>query len=442
MFLRFVAENIFSFKDAVEFNTFPSSRSHSHNHHKSACSHATALRLAAIYGANGAGKSNLLAAIDLLRNAVLLGTLDSIRQNGSLAFRFDKDCLDKPSGLAIEFYENKKVFYYHLEFKDHEVMLEELLLSKKTKDVTIFHREGSDIKLNGDMLTKGVNRTFLDALDRLVRSDMLLLSFFGQYYPTEFEVVTEAYSWFVNRLRIVLPDTISGHVPHLLDTFDSFKRLVNATIPELKTGINSLDVEKIVVSEETAKGNPMLLSAIREARKNPGEPQIVEGESPTEISNVVFEGGQVWQKTLLSIHTDIAGNTYTAPISIESDGTRRLIEYMPLFFAITHSDAVYVLDEIERSVHPIMIKSIIHKISAMENAAGQIIFTTHESGLLDQDIFRPDEIWFAQKDSEQATKLYPLSDYNIHRTANIENGYLAGRYGGIPFLSNLKDLHW
>lgn len=442
MFLRFVAENIFSFKDAVEFNTFPSSKSHSHNHHKSACSHATALRLAAIYGANGAGKSNLLAAIDLLRNAVLLGTLDSIRQNGSLAFRFDKDCLDKPSGLAIEFYENKKVFYYHLEFKDHEVMLEELLLSKKTKDVTIFHREGSDIKLNGDMLTKGVNRTFLDALDRLVRSDMLLLSFFGQYYPTEFEVVTEAYSWFVNRLRIVLPDTISGHVPHLLDTFDSFKRLVNATIPELKTGINSLDVEKIVVSEETAKGNPMLLSAIREARKNPGEPQIVEGESPTEISNVVFEGGQVWQKTLLSIHTDIAGNTYTAPISIESDGTRRLIEYMPLFFAITHSDAVYVLDEIERSVHPIMIKSIIHKISAMENAAGQIIFTTHESGLLDQDIFRPDEIWFAQKDSEQATKLYPLSDYNIHRTANIENGYLAGRYGGIPFLSNLKDLHW
>lgn len=442
MFLRFVAENIFSFKDAVEFNTFPSSKSHSHNHHKSACSHATALRLAAIYGANGAGKSNLLAAIDLLRNAVLLGTLDSIRQNGSLAFRFDKDCLDKPSGLAIEFYENKKVFYYHLEFKDHEVMLEELLLSKKTKDVTIFHREGSDIKLNGDMLTKGVNRTFLDALDRLVRSDMLLLSFFGQYYPTEFEVVTEAYSWFVNRLRIVLPDTISGHVPHLLDTFDSFKRLVNATIPELKIGINSLDVEKIVVSEETAKGNPMLLSAIREARKNPGEPQIVEGESPTEISNVVFEGGQVWQKTLLSIHTDIAGNTYTAPISIESDGTRRLIEYMPLFFAITHSDAVYVLDEIERSVHPIMIKSIIHKISAMENAAGQIIFTTHESGLLDQDIFRPDEIWFAQKDSEQATKLYPLSDYNIHRTANIENGYLAGRYGGIPFLSNLKDLHW
>ena len=59
-----------------------------------------------------------------------------------------------------------------------------------------------------------------------------------------------------------------------------------------------------------------------------------------------------------------------------------------------------------------------------------------------KDIFRPDEIWFAQKDVDQATKLYPLSDFNVHKTANLENGYLAGRYGGVPFLSNLNDLHW
>ena len=322
------------------------------------------------------------------------------------------------------------------------MVLEELLLSKKTKDVEVFHREGDDIRLRGEMLSKGLNEKFIDALDRLVRPDMLLLSFLGQYYPSELELVTEAYSWFVNQLRVVLPDTISGHVPHFLDSFAEFKELVNETIPELKTGISFLDVDKTVVSEESAKGNPALLAAIREARKNPGEPQIVEGETTTEVSNVVFENGQMWQKTLVSVHKDINGNSYSAPISIESDGTKRLIEYMPLFFAITHNNGVYVVDEIERSVHPIMIKRIVQKISEMERPGGQLIFTTHESGLLDQDIFRPDEIWFAQKDSEQATKLYPLSDFNIHKTANIENGYLAGRYGGIPFLSNLKDLHW
>ena len=101
-----------------------------------------------------------------------------------------------------------------------------------------------------------------------------------------------------------------------------------------------------------------------------------------------------------------------------------------------------LIDEVERSLHPILIKEIITKLSESETAKGQLVFTTHESCLLDQDILRPDEIWFAQKDQDQATQFYPLSDFNIHKTANIENGYLNGRYGGIPFLSNLKDLHW
>lgn len=440
MLLRFIAENIFSFKDTAEFNTFPSSKSHSLIHHKIACSHATALRLAAIYGANGAGKSNLLAAMSLLRSYVISGSLDGGGTNENLSFRFDPVCADKPSGMAIEFYQKEKLFYYHIEFKGREVVLEELLLSKKTKDVSIFYREGSRIKLNGDLLTKGLNDKFVEVLDRIVRSDMLLFSFFGQYYPKEFALVADAYSWFTERFRIVLPDAISGHVPHLLDKFDPFKQLVNETIPELKTGISALSVQKVEVSEESAKGNINLINAIRDARKHPGKPQIV--ENGPEISNVVLENERIWQKTLVSIHTDAAGKVFEAPISIESDGTQRLIEYMPLFYAVTKGHGVYVVDEIERSVHPIMIKNIVQKISESKIANGQLVFTTHESCLLDQSIFRPDEIWFAQKDLSQATKLYPLSDFNIHNTANIENGYLAGRYGGIPFMSNLKDLHW
>ena len=112
MLLRFIAENIFSFKDAAEFNTFPSSKSQSHGQHKTACSHATALRLAAIYGANGAGKSNLLSAIKLLKEMVTTGSLNKVYLNGGLQFRFEPACENKPSGLAIEFCQNGKNFYY------------------------------------------------------------------------------------------------------------------------------------------------------------------------------------------------------------------------------------------------------------------------------------------------------------------------------------------
>lgn len=437
MLLRFIAENIYSFKDAAEFNTFPSSKSHSHEQHKTSCSHATSLRLAAIYGANGAGKSNLLSAIRLLKEMVTTGSLNKVYLNGRLQFRFDPACENKPSGLAIEFCQNDKNYYYHIEFQGRKVMLEELLLSKKNKDEVIFQRENDTIKLPGN-----VNETFMDALDRLVRPDMLLLSFFGEYYPGENQQAAEAYRWFTEKLQIVLPGSIAGTLPHLVDGSEEFMAMVNKTIPELKTGISSLEVEKEVVTEDSVKGNDILFVAFKEAQNNPGVPQLVRSGNGKDTINLVYENGEVWKKSLVAVHKMADGTTFSAPVSIESDGTRRLIEYMPLFFAVTRAGGVYIVDEIERSVHPIMIKDIVRKISEGQSAVGQLIFTTHESGLLDQDIFRPDEIWFAQKDSEQATKLYPLSDYNIHRTANIENGYLAGRYGGIPFLSNLKDLHW
>jgi len=266
------------------------------------------------------------------------------------------------------------------------------------------------------------------------------LPFMGKYYPDEMPLVSEAYSWFVDKLEVIQPGTLMHIIPQMFDSNVRFSELVNSLISELKTGISRLTVRKEELKEENVKGNDALLRLIKQARLYPDEPQVVNVSG--EVSNVVCENGKVYLKTLVPIHQTADGKEVEMAFVNESDGTRRLIDYMPLFYAVTNEDKVYVVDEIERSIHPILIKSIVEKLSQSEDASGQLIFTTHESGLLDQDIFRPDEIWFAQKDADQATQLYPLSDFNIHKTANIENGYLNGRYGGIPFLSNLKDLHW
>ena len=418
MLLRLIAENLTSFKEAIEFNTFPSSKSHSHENHKITCGHATALRMSAIYGANGAGKSNLLQALNLLQTLVKAESLRKIDFYDELAFKLDPQCADKASGLAIEYYYNNSVFYFHVEFTPEEIVLEELFLSKKTKDVELYSRKGTDISINPEFIGKGFTSQFQDALKRLVRPDMLLLSFLGKY-----------------------SDSIHGFVPHLIDTDSLFSMLVNTTLPELKTGIDKLKVKKEIIIEEDVK-NGKLIQLIKQAKEHPGEPQTTRNRYTEDVINVIFENGNIYLKTLVAVHKNLDGAEVEISLHDESDGTRRLIEYMPLLYAIIQKDMVYVVDEIERSIHPIMIKDIVRKLSESETAKGQLIFTTHESGLLDQSIFRPDEIWFAQKDAEQATQLYPLSDYNIHKTANIENGYLNGRYGGIPFLSNLKDLHW
>lgn len=442
MLLRFIAQNLASFKNAIEFNSFPSSKTHSHENHKIECGHATVLRLSAIYGANGAGKSNLIECIQLLKGMVESEGLSHFSFSESPAFRFDEECLASPSGMAIEFFSNGNVFYYHIEFNTQKVIVEELFLSKKTKDIKLFARDDKGISINADYMVNASSEQFLDALNRLVRPDMFLLSFLGKYYPKEMPLASSAFGWFTQSLEIFRPDSIAGFVPHLLDKNPDFEKLVNETIPQMKTGISMLAVKKEVVSEDEIKGSPELQQIAKRAKVQPGMPLSKIDSQSGDTVNYVFENNLLYMKTLVSIHQKLDGTEVEMTMGSESDGTRRLIEYMPLFYAVTKQGGVYIVDEIERSMHPILIKDIIQKLSESNTAKGQLVFTTHESGLLDQNIFRPDEIWFAQKDSEQATQLYPLSDYNIHKTANIENGYLNGRYGGIPFLSNLKDLHW
>ena len=103
---------------------------------------------------------------------------------------------------------------------------------------------------------------------------------------------------------------------------------------------------------------------------------------------------------------------------------------------------MFIIDEIERSIHPLLIKELVKKFSLDPNTKGQLIFTTHESNLLDQKILRQDEIWFAEKNENGSTDIYSLNDFKEHKTIDIQKGYLNGRYGSIPFLANLKDLNW
>ena len=443
MIFRFVLENISSFKGPTEFNMFPSSKSQSHDNHKVKCDYVTVLRMSAIYGANGAGKSNLLKGIALLKRIVFTGTLTNIMSGGEMAFQFDDACSKGHSELAIEFFQNGRVYYYHIEFDKEQVYTEELFLSQKNKDIFLFIRKDSKLTVNADYMANGFNEQFIDGLDRLVRKDMLSLSFIGQYYPNEIPYVSDAYRWFSDRLEIVLPSYTVKSVPNMLDTDSVFAELVNSVLPEFKTGIVRLKTKKEVINEDNIQSNERLSSLVKAAKLHPGEPQTVYQSNLSKVpKNIVFENGQVYLKTLVSVHYGWDGNEFEMSLEQESDGTQRLIEYMPLLYNILHNSKVYVVDEIERSIHPVLIKAIVDKLSQGENVTGQLIFTTHESALLDQKIFRPDEIWFAQKDTEQATQLYSLSDFNIHKTANIENGYLNGRYGGIPFLSNLKDLSW
>jgi len=101
-----------------------------------------------------------------------------------------------------------------------------------------------------------------------------------------------------------------------------------------------------------------------------------------------------------------------------------------------------LIDEIDQSIHPSLLREFVAKVQNNPDKLGQLIFTTHESNLLDMDLFRQDEIWFSVKNKEGASQFYPLSEYNVRPDLDIRKGYLSERFGAIPFLADLKNLKW
>ncbi|MBC7488393.1 MAG: ATP-binding protein [Cytophagaceae bacterium] len=446
MLIRFVAKNIYSFKHQTEFNLLPN-KTQRLPHHKVSNKGIDSLRLSAIYGANGSGKSNLIKAITLLKSMVVSGSL--IDNVSDIKFRLSEENTITPISLAIEFFSNSKNYYYTLTFDKDIILNESLVESKKESDVLIFERNNQNdtqsiIFYEDYVKNSEKNKLFVEVLaEKLILKNELLLSFLNSKYKAEFNDISTVFNWFSETLIIIKPNSIPAGIAHYLDTNDGLKDFANDLLPTLNTGIIKLSIDKKAMEHfSNSEEQDKLRTLAEDLKKAPNQLSSVRNKKTGEEMTMVYENDEICIKTVLATHLNDRGIDENFPIAMESDGTKRLIDYIPALNGIINHESVYLIDEIERSIHPLTIKNIISKISLDSKAKGQLIFTTHESSLLDQDILRTDEIWFAQKDIDGSSRLYSLSDFNIHNTANIENGYLNGRYGGIPFLSNLQDLNW
>lgn len=442
MLIRFQVKNLYSFEEETEFNLLTNDSEHL-PHHKKHCNGVDFLRLSAIYGANASGKSNFVRAIGLLQNIVKKGKI--IDEVSDYKFKLSKEALTKPISLAIELLSNSKMYYYTLTFDQKKILNETLVETFKDKeDRIVFERsltnERQEIPFIESEVKNEKERMFLELLsDKLLSKDELLLTFLTQKYPNEYADIDNVFEWFSDVLIVLNSNFKIRGIAHKFDKHDSIVKFVNTFIPTLSTGIQRIEVQK-----KEIQGDNDDMKHLKDNIKDDQE-QLFTNTNPDtgeEITFVMEENDKIFAKRIFTEHLDKEGHKVFFPFGWESDGTKRLLEYTPLINGVINAEVVFVVDEIERSIHPMMIKELIRKISSDTSAQGQLIFTTHESCLLDQEILRTDEIWFTQKDKGGATHMYSLSDFNISNTANIEDGYLNGRYGGIPFLSNLKELNW
>lgn len=447
MLIRFVVKNLLSFQEETEFNLLPSKVKRL-SHHKYTRSGIEILKLSALYGANGSGKSNLIRSISLLKMMILRGAIPNYLI--SQKFKLSESSQAEPVELAIEFFTNDAIYYYSIAINDG-IVVDEFFSSNNAQqeDEMIFHRKYENKKTSVSFFEEFEENKENLTLKKIIETDLLkpnqpLFSLLNSISNDSFIDIKVAYSWLEHGLTVIYPETKATGLVLEIESKEGFKEFANELMRSFNTGITNLKVDVKSVEEFFGKDNQKEVDEIKAELKNNPEKKIglVTNAATSSEVVVVNDDGKILAKRLLFEHKGDKSQNIEFQFDEESDGTRRLLEYLPAFSSVIQNSPTFIIDEIERSIHPLIIKEIISKFSKDESTKGQLIFSTHESNLLDQEIFRTDEIWFAEKSLLGSTKLYSLSDFKEHNTIDIRKGYLNGRYGAIPFLANLQDLNW
>lgn len=446
MLIRIVIENYYSFGNSKEFNMFPSPRYTRLSNHQYTFRDTKILKQAAIYGANASGKSNLIKAVNTLKNTILKEEIPSIYNGHKFKFNEDKDA---PQVLGIEFIEQNQSFYYAIETNNKIVTREELYKSGlgKKDDMLIFERTTNEeqkttIKFHDSFYSNEENVVLGKIIEKnLCKHNKPVFKLLTTFDNDDMGDIGIALHWFSDTLKIITPNSKVGALAHIIDTDNDFKKYFEDMFCSFDTGICSVVSRKKSLSSFFGEDNEDLDEIIKEVEDSESKLLALLPNKGPEI-NVVKEDDAYFVKYLKLEHKNKHGAVKQFDPDEESDGTLRLMDLVPAIKNVASDGKVIFIDEIERSIHPLLIKELIKKFSEDSKTNGQIIFTTHESHLLDQEIFRQDEIWFVEKDQNGCSDLYSLSDFKEHNTKDIRKGYLNGRYGSIPFLANLKDLNW
>lgn len=447
MLIRFVVENVFSFGERKEFNMLPYKRLKTLKKHLYKRSDIDILKMASLYGANGAGKSNLIKAFSLFQKLILKEDIPLPLKDSH--FKLDSKKRNEDQLFAIEFIQDATPYYYALMLSNDIIKKEELYQSGlgKTDDELIYERETDEDGNSSinffDEFGKSEKNQLLKSLllEEFVQPNEPILKLLSNRENKALNTIKIAYKWFEDTLQIITPDSKPRALAHWIDMDKEFKRYAIDLMCSFNLGISSLSTDKKEINkffgEDDSDAVDLFTKKIEESPRN----MLEFGVGGKDIV-IVKEDDDIFVKEIQVGHQGIQDNNVMFDLDDESDGTIRLLDFVPAFKEVISKRKVFIVDEFERSIHPLLIKELVSKFSLDEDTQGQLVFTTHESNLLDQELFRQDEIWFVEKDNTGSSDLYSLSEFSEHKSIDIRKGYLSGRYGSIPFMGNLEDLNW
>lgn len=418
--IEFSVENFRSIKDKAVLSMIASSDdSHLSNISKDKEMEESVLRTAVIYGPNASGKSNVVIAMQFLRNFVLTSNL---LQKGQLLnyqpFKLSSESKEKPSKFRIVFQRNKTRYSYVLEICRDKVVHESLFSYPKGRRSLIFERN----QTNNYRFTK-------DKTEQQFISERTLenVSYLSNSTQLNYKGTAEAFDWFREDF---LTAGLAGDPTTEEMIFETIKnpfmkKILLRALAEADVDISDVSARKESVDYGTLPSElkPFLKNFMLISNSN----------------EVVIKEAKTTHKIL-----DSNGNEELVTFDLlteESEGTKRLFILMGPIIDALFNGKTLVLDELDVRLHmmiSMMLVNLFHDKEQNKKGA-QLIFTTHNLDLLNQQLFRRDQIWFTEKDATtKGTKLYSLAEFSPRKDENIQKGYLAGRYGALPFIPTGK----
>lgn len=386
------------------------------------------LRSAVIYGPNAAGKSNFFKALQTLQQLVI-GSANRMQEGQPLAvipFLLQDAASKQPSEFDIVFVGDDGTRYeYCVHVSAERVHKEWMVAYPKGRPQRWFEREfnkeagryewwfGPSFK--GEKAEKKVWQDF-------TRSNALFLSTAIQLNN---EQLKPAFSWISQKLIVVTSGIDLNPVLSfdLLKDSDGDHKLMEF-MRAADIGISRMQL----LEEDMPNGLPIGPGlSIQISANNPNQPGV--STQPPKRVRVL-----TWHKRSDS------KEEVSFDLTDESDGTRRLFQYSGGLLMALANGATAFVDELDRSLHPHITRFLVGLFHGATNSGNaQLVFTTHDTTLLDTELLRRDQVWFVSKNEGQASEIYPLLQYSPRKDEALERGYLKGRYGAVPMVGALRN---
>ncbi len=429
MIVSFSLENWMSFRDPVKFSMVASrERQHGERIPRINKYKARVLPIAALYGGNASGKTNFFRAVSFAKNLVVKGV-----QPDSLIpvepFRLGAVGTERPTRFEFELLIDETIFEFSFAVTRRKVLEERLVRITSTSETVLYDRREGEPNFADSLYSD----QFLQFAFKGTRDNQLFLT---NSVSQKVENFRPVYDWFKDTLELVAPDTRFAPFERFLDERHPLYATMNEMLLQLDTGIAHLGNEEF--SFDNLPVPEFLKAQIKEDVKD-GETVRLILEPLNERFVITHQDGELTAKKLVAYHPRSDGSEVKFEIRQESDGSQRIIDLLPTFLELSEeaSKKVYIVDEIDRSLHTLLTRRLLasYLASCSHESRSQLLVTTHDVLLMDQQLLRRDEMWVMERDSSGSTTLVPFSDYkDVRYDKDIRKSYLQGRFGGIPHL--------